>query len=107
MKLCPIDFQTRNNLPGPDDTDWEWNGNFEAVGVLRDLYGRFIMQVDPQLQRASCGRNKGEDTYVFKSSEIRAIAAVMYERLAKETLPKVAITDSFPYRTENGMKFIF
>jgi hypothetical protein len=103
MKLCPIDFQTEK---GPDDPDWEWNGNFEMAGVLRDLYGRFITQVDPQLQQASRGRNKGEDTYVFKTSELRAIAAVMYERLAKESLPKVTITDSFPYRTENGMTFI-
>jgi hypothetical protein len=100
MKLSPIHFQDINHQP--ESADWEWNGNFETQGVLCDLSGRFIEQVDPQLQPASRGRNVNEETYVFKTSELRAIAAMMYERLEKESLPKVAITDSFPYRTGNG-----
>ncbi len=56
----------------------------EKLAVLRDLYGRYISQADPQLQRASRGRNRGEDTYVFKISELISIAAVMYERLTMD-----------------------
>jgi hypothetical protein len=110
MKLSPIDFQPdnlhSNETNRSDSADWEWNGSFETTGVLRDLHARYISQVDPQLQRASRGRNKGEDTYVFKTPELRAIAAAMYERLSKETLPKVPISDSFPYRINNGTLFV-
>ncbi|KAF8198428.1 hypothetical protein BJ912DRAFT_1074363 [Pholiota molesta] len=100
MKLSPIHvFDTSHQ---PEGADWEWNGNFESQGVLRELNGRFVEQIDPQLQPASRGRNVGEETYVFKTSELRAIAALMYEKLEKESLPKVPVTDSFPYRTGNG-----
>ncbi|KAF9473610.1 hypothetical protein BDN70DRAFT_937308 [Pholiota conissans] len=85
MKLSPILLKLNDpRIGNPDVADWEWNGNFESCG------------------RASRGRNKGEDTYVFKTSELRAVAAVMHERLSKENLPKVAVSGSFPYRTENG-----
>ena len=57
------------------DPDWEWNGGFESKGTFRDLEGRFVQQVNPERQPASRGRNVGEETYVFKSSELRAIAA--------------------------------
>jgi hypothetical protein len=105
MKLSIIKHQSGAHQP--DGPDWEWNGNFESHTVLRDLNGRCVELVDPQLQRASRGRNMGEDTYVFKTSELRAMAAMMYEKLEKETFPKVNISDSFPYRTENGMLFKF
>ncbi|KAF8164425.1 hypothetical protein BJ912DRAFT_801995, partial [Pholiota molesta] len=82
----------------PEDADWEWNGNFESQSMLCELNGRFVEQMDPNLQPASRGRNIGEETYVFKTSELRAIAAMMYERLEKETLLKLPVTDSFPYR---------
>lgn len=101
MKLSPIlvDDSTSHQF---GSADWEWNGSLEPGGVLRDLYGRFISQADPQLQRASRGQNMGEDTYVFKTNELRGIAAVMFERLSMDTLPRVSITESFPYRTSNG-----
>lgn len=78
MKLSLIQFDIGMASP-VDVPDWEWNGGFESQGVLRDLHGHSIEQVDPQLQRASRGRNIGEDTYVFKTAELRCIAAMMYE----------------------------
>jgi len=98
MKLGLI---TQGNDHQPDAGDWEWNGSFEARAVFRDLDGRFIQQINPDRQRASRGRNAGEDTYVFKSSELRAIAAVMYERLYQDrgSFPSAPLSDSFPYRS--------
>ena len=101
MKLGLI---TLENDHQPDTADWEWNGSFEARAVLRDLDGRFIQQINPDRQRASRGRNAGEDTYVFKSSELRAIAAMMYERLYQDrgSFPSVPFSDSFPYQSITG-----
>lgn len=80
MKLGLIQSDAGTGWKCPVDVpDWEWNGSFESQGVLRDLHGHSIEQVDPQLQRASRGRNIGEDTYVFKTAELRCIAAMMYE----------------------------
>ncbi|KAF8155915.1 hypothetical protein B0H34DRAFT_676015 [Crassisporium funariophilum] len=62
----------------------------------------FKFLVDPHLQLASCGQNVGEETYTFKTSELHAIAALMYKKLEKETLPKLPVTDPFPYCTGNG-----
>jgi len=80
------------------DWDWEWNGGFESKGVFRDLEGRFVQQVNPDRQLASRVRNTGEETYVFKSAELRAIAPTMDERLSKDrnSLPVVPLSDSFP-----------
>lgn len=101
MKLRLIQFDASREV-SVNSADWEWDGTFESQGVLRDINGRFVSQVDPHLQPASQGRNTNKNTYAFKTSELRSIAAVMYERLEKETFSKVAITDSFPYRIENG-----
>lgn len=101
MKLGLI---TQGNDHQPDATDWEWNGSFEARAIFHDLDGRFIQQINPDRQRASRGRNAGEDTYVFKSSELRAIAAMMYERLYQDrgSFPSVPLSGSFPYRSTTG-----
>ncbi|KIM47365.1 hypothetical protein M413DRAFT_7866 [Hebeloma cylindrosporum] len=81
MKLRLI---MQGNDHQPDAVDWEWHSSFEARAVFRDLHGRFIQQINPDRQRASCGCNAGEDTYVFKSLELWAIAAMMYERLSQD-----------------------
>lgn len=101
MKLGLVQFEIGQEI-ALDTADWEWLGTFEPQGVLRDLNGQFIEQVDPQLQRASTGKNLGNNIYAFRTSELRSIAALMFERLGKETFPKATITDSFPYRVENG-----
>lgn len=79
MKLSPIIIDSADaHLLAPESADCEWNGNLETGAGLRDLYGRHISQADPQLQRASQGRNMGEDTCVFKTSELISIAAVTF-----------------------------
>lgn len=86
------------------DSDWEWNGGFESRGVFRNLESRLVQQINPDQQPASHGRNTGEETYIFKSAGLRAIAATMYERLFNDrnSLPAIPISDSFPYRSAVG-----
>lgn len=103
MKLSLISH-SQESAHQIDSPDWEWNGGFEARAVFRDLEGRFVQQINPDRQRASRGRNVGEDTFVFRSAELRAICATMYERLHKETnsFPHAPLSDSFPYRSAAG-----
>ena len=102
MKLGLID-----GTPEPDKPDWEWNGGFEAHSGFRDIEGRWVELIDPQMQPASRGRNVGEDTYVFQTSDLRSISAMLYERVTNEThrLPSITLSDSFPYRSSIGMSF--
>jgi len=102
MKLGLID-----GMPEPDQPDWEWNGGFETRSSFRDIEGRWVELIDPQMQLASRGRNVGEDTYVFQTPDLRSISAMLYERVINEThrLPSITLSDSFPYRSSTGMLF--
>ena len=88
----------------PDKPDWEWNGGFEARSGFRDIEGRWVELIDPQMQPASRGRNVGEDTYVFQTSDLRPISAMLHERARNEThrLPSITLSDSFPYCSSSG-----
>ena len=50
MKLSLI-----GGTPGPGKPDWEWNGAFEARSGFRDIEGRWVELIDPQMQQASRG----------------------------------------------------
>ena len=101
MKLGLID-----GTPEPDQPDWEWDGGFETRSSFRDIEGRWVELIDPQMQLASRGRNVGEDTYVFQTPDLRSISAMLYERVCvvNEThrLPSISLSDSFPYRSSTG-----
>ena len=92
----------------PDGMDWEWNGAFEARSTFQNAEGRWIEPINPGVQRASRGQNRGKDTYTFRSSELRAIALILQQRLSNyfHRLPEVPQTPSFPYRSIEGTKFL-
>jgi hypothetical protein len=102
MKLSLI-----GGTPKPGEPDWEWNGAFEARSGFRDIEGCWVELIDPQMKQASRGRNVGEDTYVFQTSDLRSISAMLCERVINEThrLPSITLSDSFPYRSSVGMYF--
>jgi len=60
--------------------------------------------IDPLLCKASRGRNVGKDTYVFRTAELRSMAALLHERVDEEfrRLPVVRLSDSYPYRVNGG-----
>ena len=90
-----------NNSHQPDATDWEWNGSFEARATFQNVEGNWVELINPVVQRASRGRNSGQDTYVFRTAELRAIAALLQERIDSDfhRLPGVSQSPSFPYRS--------
>lgn len=100
MKLAVLDTAHQ-----PDEDDWEWNGSFEAGSAFQNVEGRWIDLINPTVRRASRGRNSGNDTYTFRSSELRAMAAALQERLGNDILllPEIRQSASFPYRSLDGM----
>lgn len=88
----------------PDGADWEWNGAFEACSTFQNAKGRWIEPINPDIQQALRGQNTGKDTYAFRSSDLRAIALSLQQRVAEDfhRLPEVPQTPSFPYRSVEG-----
>ena len=92
----------------PDGPNWEWTGLFE-VGAgnsgLRDIEGNWVDAINPVVQARSQGLNVGATTYAFRTAELRAMAAILYERLKQDIhrLPTLLSTNTFPYRSEGGV----
>ena len=97
LSLCDISHQ-------PDGPDWEWNGAFERRSTFQNAEGQWIDLIDPEVQRASRGRNVGSDTYAFRSTELRAMAAMIYQHISNNVsrLPEIMQTETFPYRSAEG-----
>lgn len=78
----------------PLELDWEWDLCFESI--LRDIEGGSVELIDPVLQ---AGANSDLQTFCFKSGELRALGAVLFERLSNRThrLPTVKASDTFPF----------
>jgi len=100
MKLALLDASHQ-----PDGPDWEWNGAFEARSIFQHAEGNWFELINPVIQLASRGRNVGSDTYAFQTAELRAFAALLYERVGQDLdrLPEIPQTPSFPYRSAEGM----
>ncbi|KAG8766912.1 hypothetical protein FRC12_006576 [Ceratobasidium sp. 428] len=74
--------------------DWSWSREF--LPAVYKCPGRFVQTIDPTLSVGS----SHQPTYIFKSSELQAIAASLYLQLNaddKRRLPVVPQSDSFPY----------
>lgn len=86
-----------------ESESWESTRLFEPGGGnwgLRNIEGRWLDVVDPAVLPRTQGANIGSATYVFRATELRATAAVLYERLRSDLhrLPQILTTDTFPYR---------
>lgn len=92
----------------PEGPDWEWIGTFENQANFREAEGRWFEVIDPVLLLASRGRNAGNKTYTFQTSELRGLAALLHERVHKDMLelPLVSVSDTFPYRFPEGKKLV-
>ena len=99
MKLSLFDTSHQ-----PDGADWQWIGNFEKKGTIHSVPGRSIELINPLIQRAERGRNSGQDTYVFRTAELRALSAVLYQKMFDDPgiIPEVPLTPTFPYRSAEG-----
>ena len=52
----------------------------------------------------SHGQNFGSDTYAFRSTELCAMAAMIYQCISNDVsrLPEIMQTETFPYRSAEG-----
>ena len=88
--------------PDRDNADWKWNRQMETA-VLK-TFGSCIEVVDPPTSI----RNIGEPFYLFKSDELRAIAASLHGSIAQESysnLPIIRRSEHFPYRSQGDFPF--
>lgn len=87
----------------PDQPDWEWNGLYAPGQDLDDISGSLVEPINPTLQLASCKELEGSQTITVRTSELRAIAALVFER-AHGQLPQlrtVSVSTIFPYTTHD------
>jgi hypothetical protein len=91
----------------PNRPDWQCTGLFEAGAGnlnLHNIEGLWIDVVDPVLQQRSQGVDLGIPTYGFRMAELRAMTAILHERL-RDNLhcpPVVSLMDTFPYQSNEG-----
>jgi hypothetical protein len=78
--------------------DWRWSG---ARGSSHQVAGRIVQPINPSIST----RVTGNPHYLFESSVLMAIGAIIFERLesvAGNILPEVRKSDRFPYCEETG-----
>ncbi|EIM87715.1 uncharacterized protein STEHIDRAFT_121332 [Stereum hirsutum FP-91666 SS1] len=84
--------------------DWQWNGRFESGNDLRDLEGTLLLLIDPDTERGVYPGSNGNETYSFKSSELRAMGQLLFSRTkeVRHRICNVRLSDTFPYRLPDG-----
>ena len=99
MKLSLFDMSHQ-----PDGADWQWIGNFEKKATFQNVPGRAIELINPVIQQATRGRNSGQDTYVFRTADLRALSAILFQKVLDDPgiVPEVPLTPTFPYRSAEG-----
>lgn len=92
----------------PSRSDWQWNGRFESGKDLRDIDGTLLLLIDPDTERGVYPSSNGNDTYSFKSPELRAMGLLLFSRTkdVRHRIVNIKSTDSFPYRLPDGT-FLF
>ncbi|KAE9394509.1 hypothetical protein BT96DRAFT_943079 [Gymnopus androsaceus JB14] len=82
--------------------DWEWGGQLEVPhrAMLRGLLGHMIEPINPELGRPSQDPAASK-TYVFHTSGLWGITAILEERLRQDfadgKVPNVSKSETFPY----------
>ncbi|KAG6834209.1 hypothetical protein H0H93_011160 [Arthromyces matolae] len=90
----------------PCGSDWEWVGTYEPKSVFR-ADGELVELVNPDILQSSRVPGTTRDTYAFSTSDLRGIAALMFQKHCHELnrYPEIDETDTFPYRTTQGACF--
>jgi len=89
---------TDANDPDYNDADWKWNRKLEKK-VLKTK-GSSIQVIDPSVST----RIPFEPIYLFKSDELRGLAASLFGSISQDghaKLPTLKRSDFFPYRSQS------
>ncbi|KAG6905050.1 hypothetical protein DXG01_005403, partial [Tephrocybe rancida] len=102
MTLIPRDTTIQ-----PDGPDWEWNGSFEPKSVFR-AEGALVRLINPDLLLPLFSGGDMADTFVFRTSVLRGLAASMYEKYnhSPRRLFDIVPSTTFPYRSQGGACFV-
>jgi hypothetical protein len=85
--------------PDRNDADWKWNLHLENQ-VLKTR-GSNIQVIDPDVSTQLVGHG----VYLFKTEELRGLAASLFGSLSQEDqlkIPTVKHTEYFPYRSQGN-----
>jgi hypothetical protein len=104
MHLAPVKIGEENG-----DGDWEWTGRFEHLTGTNStckIDSNWIQLLNPATSPPTRQGNVNLTTYRFLSAEVVAVANLLHEKLKSQfdRLPTVAWSETFPYRTQNGME---
>ena len=86
--------------PDHNDADWKWNLRLE--NQILKTQGSNIQVIDPDVST----RMVGHGVYLFKTEELRGLAASLFGSLSQEDLlkiPSIKRTEYFPYRTQGNL----
>lgn len=74
----------------------------EPSSGLRDLEARWVDLLDPVLEKSV---KDDVLTFSFKTEELRALGAILFERMNSSIhrIPRIKPSETFPYRTDTGM----
>lgn len=96
----------------PEAPDWEWVGLMEpgaAMTGLKEVDGNHFDLVDADLAPRTCGYDIGSSTYVFRTGDLRALAAILYERLKDKLhcIPLFNLRTHFHTAPRKGESLVF
>ena len=86
----------------PAGADWEWTRKLDTT---LKLLGRFVETINPTVST----QTTGNPTYLFRSEELRLLAASLYARLSSGdalVLPVVNQSEYFPYRASGVCRLL-
>lgn len=97
-------FVPRDTSHQPDKPDWEWNGVFAPGSDLDDLDSALVECYNPTLLPALSSPLNGKQTFTARTSELRAIGALIFERAQgiQHRIRTVSSNEVFPYRLSGG-----
>lgn len=93
-----------NDSHQPTSPDWEWNGSFVENADINDIEGQFVEVINPATGLGVSSGVKDVETFVFRTSDLWSIGALLYSRV-QTTLhqtPTISQTAQFLYRALDG-----
>lgn len=98
LSLVPDAVFSGNGGAKSLDADWRWTLKYDAS---LKIPGKFIQAINPIVTTVDCNA----PTYLFRSDEMRALAAGLFDPLEPSDValvPEVKVTPTFPYRESDG-----
>lgn len=90
------------NMDDPDHNDADWKWNLRLENQVLKTQGFFVQVINPDVSTQLAGHG----VYLFKTKDIRGLAASLFSSLCQEDhakIPTVKHTDYFPYQLQGNL----